>query len=280
MRLKNRIALITGAGSGIGRELAIDAARRGMTVALVGRRAAALQETLEILGDHTGHVALPGDITVPAVRIALRNYLERWSGRLDVLVNNAGTVAEGPLASTSDDALEHIMRTNVIAPAALIRELFPLLQRAAPSRIVNVGSIFGDIAYPLFSAYSASKFGLRGLSIALRRELKQFGVGLTYAAPRATNTDAAGALARLLAPRVDDPANVARDIWDAVMRDCDEVYARGPERWYVLVQRLFPRMVDRSIEAQMADARVRAYLASQGRQPQTPDPDLSHYRHA
>lgn len=280
MRLKNRIALITGAGSGIGRELAIDAARRGMTVALVGRRAEALHETLEILGHHAGHVALPGDITVPAVRNALRSYLERWSGRLDVLVNNAGTVAEGPLATTSDDALEHIMRTNVIAPAALIRELCPLLQRAAPSRIVNVGSIFGDIAYPLFSAYSASKFGLRGLSIALRRELKQFGVGLTYAAPRATNTDAAGALARLLAPRVDDPAKVACDIWDAVTRDCDDVYARGPERWYVLVQRLFPRMVDRSIEAQMADARVRSFLENQGLQPQPPDPDLSRYRHA
>ncbi len=144
-----------------------------------------------------------------------------------------------------------------------IRELLPLLHQAAPSRIVNVGSMFGDIAYPLFSAYSASKFGLRGLSIALRRELKEFGVGVTYAAPRATKTDAAGAFGRLVAPmqmRIDDPEKVARDIWTAVARDADSVYAKGPERFFVLVQRLLPQLVDRSIAAQMADPRVRDYL--------------------
>lgn len=283
MRLKDKFALITGAGSGIGRALAIEAARRGMVVALMGRRADALHETLEMLGPHRGHIALPGDITDPGVRIALNDYIERWSGRLDVLVNNAGVVAVGPLAGTSDDALDLIMRTNVIAPAALIRELLPLLQRAAPSRIVNVGSMFGDIAYPLFGAYSASKFGLRGLSIALRRELKEFGVGITYAAPRATNTDAAGAFARLVGPlqmRVDDPAKVARDVWAAVARDKDSVYARGPERLFVLVQRLFPQLIDRSIAAQMADTRVRAYLESQNVRPEAPVANLSHYRHA
>jgi NAD(P)-dependent dehydrogenase (short-subunit alcohol dehydrogenase family) len=267
MQLKGKIALITGAGSGIGRELAIDAARRGMTVALMGRRPEALHETLSMMGSRRGHVALPGDITDPNVRIALLHYIGRWWGRLDVLVNNAGTIAVGPLMRTTDADLERVMATNVIAPAALIRDLLPLLHRGAPSRVVNVGSIFGDIAYPLFSAYSASKFGLRGLSIALRRELKEFGVGITYAAPRATNTDAAGAFARLIDPlqmRIDDPAKVARDIWGAVARDADSVYAKGPERLFVLVQRLFPQLVDRSVAGQMADSRVRAYLVSQG----------------
>lgn len=133
--------------------------------------------------------------------------------------------------------------------------------------------MFGDIAYPLFSAYSASKFALRGLSIALRRELKEFGVGVTYAAPRATNTDAASAFGRLVAPmqmRIDDPAKVARDIWTAVARDADSVYAKGPERFFVLVQRLFPQLVDRSIEGQMSDRRIWAYLVSQGVWPTAP----------
>jgi NAD(P)-dependent dehydrogenase (short-subunit alcohol dehydrogenase family) len=277
MQLKNKVALITGAGSGIGRQLAVEAARRGMTVALVGRRADALQETLEMMGPHRNHVVLPGDITDPEIRASLKHYLGRWRGRLDVLVNNAGVLAAGPLACTSDDELQRMMATNVIAPAALIRELLPLLHRAAPSRIVNVGSMFGDIAYPLFGAYSASKFGLRGLSIALRRELKEFGIGITYAAPRATNTDAAGAFACLIGPmqmRIDDPAKVARDIWAAVARDADSVYAKGPERLFVLVQRLFPQLVDRSVEKQMADARVRTYLESQGVRPMVPDADL------
>jgi NAD(P)-dependent dehydrogenase (short-subunit alcohol dehydrogenase family) len=179
MQLRGKIALITGAGSGIGRQLAIEGARRGMTIALMGRRADALHETLSMMGPRRNHVALPGDITDPQIRVALMRYIAHWWGRLDVLVNNAGVVSVGPLARTSDAELERLMATNVIAPAALIRELLPLLHRAAPSRVVNVGSMFGDIAYPLFGAYSASKFGLRGLSIALRRELKEFGVGIT-----------------------------------------------------------------------------------------------------
>ena len=277
MRLRGRIALVTGAGSGIGRQLAIEAARRGMTVALMGRRPDALHETLSMMGAHRSHVVLPGDITNPQIRVALRNYINHWWGRLDVLVNNAGVVSVGPLARTSDAELERLMATNVIAPAALIRELLPLLHRAAPSRVVNVGSIFGDIAYPLFGAYSASKFGLRGLSMALRRELKEFGIGITYAAPRATNTDAAGAFARLVGPmqmRIDAPEKVARDIWGAVARDADSVYAKGPERLFVLVQRLFPQLVDRSVESQMADTRVRAYLVSQGVWPTAPGAGL------
>lgn len=273
MQLKGKLALVTGAGSGIGRELAVEAARRGMTVALMGRRADALQETLAMMDRRRRHVALPGDVTDPETRVALRHYIERWWGRLDVLVNNAGVVCVGPLARTSDAELERLMATNVIAPAALIRELLPLLHKAAPSRVVNVGSMFGDIAYPLFGAYSASKFGLRGLSMALRRELKEFGVGITYAAPRATNTDAAGAFERLIGPlqmRIDAPEKVARDIWGAVARDADSVYAKGPERLFVLVQRLFPQLVDRSVESQMADTRVRAYLISEGVWPTAP----------
>lgn len=263
MRLEGKRALITGAGSGIGRELAIEAARRGMTVALCGRRADALEQTLSKMRPRRGHVALPGDITDPAIRTALAQYLGRWWGGLDVLVNNAGVVTVGALAQTSDDDLYRLVDTNIVAPMALIRELLPLLRRASPSRIVNVGSIFGDIGYPLFAPYSASKFAVRGLSIALRRELKPFGIGITYAAPRATKTDAASAFGRLVEPmqmRLDPPAKVATEIWHGVARDADSVYAKGPERFFVLVQRLFPRLVDKSVEAQLADVRIRKFL--------------------
>jgi NAD(P)-dependent dehydrogenase (short-subunit alcohol dehydrogenase family) len=281
MQLNERIVLITGAGSGIGRQLAIEAARRGMTVVLTGRRPEALNATLSMMEPGASHVALPGDITDPQIRVALARYIHRWWGRLDVLVNNAGLVSVGPIARTTDDDLGRLLATNVLAPAALIRELLPLLHRAAPSRIVNVGSMFGDIAYPLFSAYSASKFALRGLSIALRRELKEFGVGVTYAAPRATNTDAASAFGRLVAPmrmRIDDPATVAQGIWNAVARDADSVYAKGPERFFVLIQKLIPQLIDRSVEGQMADRRIRAYLVSQGVWPTAPGAGLKRSR--
>ena len=190
MRLEGKRTLITGAGSGIGRALALEASRLGMKVALCGRRAEALAETLSEMTPSGQHLRLRGDITDPAVRRGMRDYLWRQWGGLDVLVNNAGIIAVGPLACATDAEFEQMMATNVIAPLALTREMLPLLRRAMPSRVVNVGSMFGDIPYPLFAAYSASKFALRGLSIALRRELRAYGVGVTYAAPRATRTDA------------------------------------------------------------------------------------------
>ena len=138
--------------------------------------------------------------------------------------------------------------------------MLPLLRRAAPSRIVNVGSMFGDIAYPLFASYSASKFALRGLSIALRREFKLFGIGVTYAAPRATKTDAAQAFDPLVEPmqmRIDDPARSPPRSGGRWRRTPTAPMRKGPERLFVLVQRLLPRLVDRAIAAQMADPRVR-----------------------
>ena len=162
-----------------------------------------------------------------------------------MLVNNAGVVPVGPLACTTDAELEQVMATNVVAPMALTRELLPLLRRAMPSRVVNVGSMFGDIPYPLFAAYSASKFALRGLSGALRRELEAYGVGVTYAAPRATRTSAAQAFDYLVEPmqmRLDDPARVAAHIWRSVMKDRTAPMPKGPERLFVLMQRLLPRI--------------------------------------
>lgn len=126
----------------------------------------------------------------------------------------------------------------------------PLLIAAKPSRVVNVGSIFGDIGYPEFTCYSAAKFALRGFSIARRREWKQKGIGVTYAAPRATQTDAAAAFSSLIAKtkmKMDSPEQVARQIWRAVASEHDSVYAPAPERVYVLIQRLFPSVIDWSL---------------------------------
>ncbi len=263
MQLESKCALITGAGSGIGRALAIEAARRGMTVALCGRRGDSLHATLALMKSDKAHLRLRGDITDPAVRRGLRDYLwQRW-GRLDVLVNNAGIVVAGPLAHATDTDLERMMMTNVVAPIALSREMMPLLRFAAPSRIVNVGSIFGDIAYPLFAPYSASKFALRGFSMAMRREFKPYGIDVTYAAPRATKTDPTKGFEELVKPlnmHMDDPDVVAAQIWRAVARDRDIAYAKGAERLFLLIQRFAPKMVDRAIAAQMADPRIQDYL--------------------
>jgi short-subunit dehydrogenase len=255
MQPEQKLVLITGAGSGIGRELAIEAARRGMAVALCGRRQEALEATGALLGPAAPHLIIQADITRPEDRRRIVDRIGNERGSLDILINNAGVVEGGPLETFDDDALMRAFQTNILAPMALTRDLMTLLVAAKPSRVVNVGSIFGDIGYPEFTCYSATKFALRGFSIALRREWKQKGISVTYAAPRATQTDAAVAFDDLIAKtkmKLDPPDEVARRIWQAIARGRDSVYAPAPERIYVLIQRLFPGIIDRSLSSPSA----------------------------
>lgn len=242
--------LVTGGGTGIGRALVLEAARRGMKVALCGRRRAPLEETAAALPEGAAPLLIEADITVASDRArVVARIADAW-GALDVLVNNAGVVTGGAADGLGDDALEELFRTNVLAPMALTRDLAPLLAAARPSRVVNVGSMFGDIAYPGFAAYSASKFALRGFSDALRREWRPRGIGVTYAAPRATRTAAATAFQDLIAASgmsLDDPERVAAAIWRAVERGRDDAYPLGLERLFVLVQRLAPKLIDRAL---------------------------------
>jgi short-subunit dehydrogenase len=247
---EQKLVLVTGAGSGIGRALCVEAANRGMTVALCGRRQEPLEATRTLLGNSAGHLIIPADITRPEDRGVIVDRIRNERGALDILINNAGIVEGGPLETFDDDALARTFQTNVMAPMALTRDLMPLLVAARPSRVVNIGSIFGDIGYPEFTGYSAAKFALRGFSMALRREWKRKGISVTYAAPRATQTDAAAAFAGLIAKTkmtMDSPEQVARQIWRAVASGQDSVYAPAPERVYVLIQRLFPRVIDWSL---------------------------------
>jgi len=250
MQPEQKLVLVTGAGSGIGRALCIEAANRGMAVALCGRRQEALETSRALLGSGAEHLVIPADITRPEDRRVIVDRIKSERGALDILINNAGIVEGGPLETFDDNALARTFQTNIMAPMALTRDLMPLLVAARPSRVVNVGSIFGDIGYPEFSCYSAAKFALRGFSMALRREWKRKGISVTYAAPRATRTDAAVAFADLIAKTkmtMDSPEQVARQIWRAVASGHDSVYAPAPERVYVLIQRLFPRVIDWSL---------------------------------
>jgi short-subunit dehydrogenase len=258
VQLDGKLAVVTGAGSGIGRALALEAARRGVRLALTGRRRERLQQTLLKLPG-AGHFVVAGDVTQAADRAALMDVIEQRWGKLDLLVNNAGVVPVGPLTQLTDEELRTTVETNLIAPMALVREAIPLLRRAKGARIVNIGSVLGDIPYPLFAAYSATKSGLRGFSIALRRELAPLGIGVTYAAPRATHTAASRPLQALIGPfnmKLDVPDAVARSVWNAVARDAQSVYPAGPERMFVLIQRLLPHLVDRSIAKQLARVAV------------------------
>ena len=170
-------------------------------------------------------------------------------------MNNAGIVPVGPLGAATDDELRAVLETNLLAPMAMVRDALPLLKMSNGARVVNIGSVFGDIPYPLFAPYSATKAGLRGFSIALRRELAPLGIGVTYAAPRATKTPASRSMTSLIEPfemKFDSPEAVAKFVWNAVAKEANAIYPAGPERLYVLMQRLFPGVIDKAVAKQFA----------------------------
>ena len=255
--LEGKNVLITGAGSGIGRALAIEASRLGLTVAICGRRAQALIETRAMLHNHSGnHLTLPGDITSRIDRETIVQTISHNWGKLDFLINNAGVIDIGALENLSDDSIEHTFKTNVLAPILLTKAFLPLLSAARPSRIVNIGSVFGEIPFPIFSSYSASKAALRAFSISLRRELKDKGIFVTYAALRATETEATQThdkIIRATQPKLDSPSDVAARIWKALERGDDTIYPPGPERFFVILQTFLPGAVDQSVIKQMAE---------------------------
>ena len=250
--------LITGAGTGIGRALAVEASSKGFNLILVGRTQATLAQTLADCDAERTRLVV-ADVTTAEGRAAISAAV---TGPLDVLINNAGTLRVGHLADMSDSDLEDMTRTNLTAPMALTRELLPSL-RAASGRIVNIGSVFGDIAYPFFAGYSATKFGLRGFSDAIRRELSGTGIGVTYIAPRATRTAAESAFSALIEPlamTLDSAESVAAQAWDAILKGKRESFPKGKERFFVKVQRLFPALVDKSVGAQARDPKTLAAL--------------------
>ena len=248
------IAVITGAGSGIGRGLAREAVVAGYHVVLTGRRASALEETRALLPLGARVTCIPADLTVAGDRARLLEGVKAQFSKVQLLINNAGIVAVGPLGEMDDALIERMVATNLVAPMALTRDFLGLLKAAGGARIINVGSMFGDIGFPLFPVYSATKFGLRGFSDAMRRELSDAGIGLTYAAPRATRTDASSAydhLRGVFGMRVDDTERVARDIFAAAQRGRRSVYPLGPERLFTLIQRILPRLIDNTLIRQL-----------------------------
>jgi NAD(P)-dependent dehydrogenase (short-subunit alcohol dehydrogenase family) len=173
--LAGRTVLVTGASSGIGRTTALMLAELGATV-LAGVRNPAAGEAL---GPTVRPVQL--DITNPDDIAALDLQ------RLDALVNNAGIAVSGPLEFLPVDELRRQLEVNVIAQLAITQACLPAL-RAAGGRIVNISSIAGRVALPLYGPYAASKFALEALSDSLRRELRGSGVAVTLVEPGAIAT--------------------------------------------------------------------------------------------
>ncbi|WP_193161851.1 SDR family oxidoreductase [Microbulbifer hainanensis] len=195
----DRVALITGCSSGIGRELALALHRRGTIVIATARRPESLQELAD-LGIATEALDVNSQADINRVVHALKAAY----GRLDILINNAGYGQMGPLLELDTRALENQFRTNVFAPMALARACVPLMKAEGRGLICNIGSVSGVMPTPFSGAYCASKSALHTLSDVLRLELKPFGIRVMTVQPGAIASEfgrhAEVSLRGLLAP--------------------------------------------------------------------------------
>lgn len=192
------IAVLTGASSGIGRELCRLLFQAGTSIVATARREDRLIRLGEELSATSSHATkasmryryVAGDVTDPAVRQKVLSVAEELGqGRLDLLVNNAGIGAIGPFESASEERLRRIMEVNFFAPAELVRAALPMLHRGRAAVICNIGSVLGHRGVPDKSEYCASKFALHGWSDSLRAELHPSGIAVTLVSPSTTSSE-------------------------------------------------------------------------------------------
>lgn len=183
-----RTLLITGVGSGLGAAFARAATEAGHRVVGTVRRPGDVTAFREA----TGGIALPLDLTDVAAIPAVFAEAEALVGPIDVLVNNAGFGHEGALEESPLDALRRQLDVNVVAQVALMQAVLPGMRSRGRGHIVNVTSMAGSVGLPAVSFYCAAKFALEGISEALGKEVRPFGIHVTAFAPGQFRTDWAG----------------------------------------------------------------------------------------
>jgi NAD(P)-dependent dehydrogenase (short-subunit alcohol dehydrogenase family) len=224
--LSRRVVLVTGAASGIGRVTAEHLAARGWHVFAGVRRPGS-----QPAGDHIEGVTL--DVTDEAsVTHAVDAVLAR-AGRIDGLVNNAGSSILGAVEETSLDQARALFDVNVLGVLRMSRAVLPAMRHQGSGRIVNVGSVVGFLPAPYMGVYSATKHALEGLSESLDHEVRGFGVRVTLVQPgfTRTNIDAASARAEPIDAYNDQRMRVLDTIGDQIARSPQPIeVARTIER--------------------------------------------------
>lgn len=253
MELNKMRVLLTGATGGIGVEIARILANKGAKLILTGRDESKLNQLRETLNGH-GHEVIKANLFVQSDLNALIK--QSATLKTNVLINLAGINELSLISDADDEKLNQMMQMNLIVPMQLSINLAKYFIYKSDSMIVNVGSILGSIGYAGSTAYCATKFGLRGFTEALRRELADTCVQVIYFAPRATDTamndNYVINMNKELGVTVDSPQLVARMLVETLGKaKSRDRYLGWPEKLFVRLNAIFPSLVDKALMKQL-----------------------------
>ncbi len=265
MNLTGKRIILTGAAGGIGYRLALLLAQKGAHLALVERNAPRLDEICNQINQSGGHAtAIALDLTAEGAAEQVISTTMQALGGIDIVINNAGIMDFTLYDRQSPERISQVINVNVIAPMLLVRAALPHLLAQNSGRIVNIGSAFGSIGFAHFATYCTSKFAMRGFSEALRRELADSQVGITYVSPRAAKTPLNDELTTQMLietkTNMDEPDYVAEQIVIAIESDAKEYFIGQPESFFARLNGMFPRLVDGGLLKNTRIARKYAQL--------------------
>lgn len=237
--LGGEVAVVTGASSGIGAATARELARRGAAVVLSARRCERLEaEAWAIRAGGGTALVIPADVSQAADVARVAQHATEAFGRTDILVNGAGVFWRSSLVASPPDEISHLVRVNLLGALLMTRAVLPGMLERRHGRIISVGSLAGRVAMePL---YSATKYGLRGFTLALRRQVAASGVSVCLVSPGNINT----AMTSHVTSNMPEPSLVATAIADLVSRPRREIVV--PRRHYAiaLLEQALPGLAD------------------------------------
>jgi short-subunit dehydrogenase len=244
--MRDSVAIITGASSGIGRETALALAAKGVHVALTARSAGRLAQLEQEIRAGGGSVFVrTADVTDMAQMASLAEETRRRYGRIDFIVCNAGEYVRGPVRSLTTGDFQRAMAVNFYGALNLVYAVLPVMLAQGSGHIVAVSSVDGKKGLPLDAAYVSSKFALTGFMDVLRQELHGTGVYASTILPGRVDTPMIEHLRVPLISAKISSRRVARSILRAVRRRKAEIIvpAGGP-RLLVIMNALFPAAAD------------------------------------
>jgi 3-oxoacyl-[acyl-carrier protein] reductase len=189
--ISGQLAVVTGAGRGIGAAIARSLASLGATVVLCGRSTEPLQATASEIAANRGHAkVMQCDVSNLESVQAVATFVEKTFKRIDILVNNAGVGSfSAPLYQMTPEEWEKVLNTNLRGVFYCVRAFAPMMIRAKAGHIVNISSLAGKNALPNGAAYAASKWGLNGLSYSVAEELRPHNIRVAVVCPGSVDTE-------------------------------------------------------------------------------------------